>query len=207
MQRQAAGLITALLLAVCPQALLAQSVVEKTAIVTLDQDQLYLGTQYGRALQTKFEAESKALLAENRKIDAALEAEERELTDRRATMTAEEFRPLGDAFDKKANDLRKAQDAKSTDLAKSRDADRQAFFQAVAPILGDYMVERGAVAILDKSAIVVSLGSIDITKEVIARIDERLGDGTTPPAPVPAPKPTPAPAPTPAPEPAPAPAP
>lgn len=196
----------ALLLAVCPQALPAQSVVEKSAveksaIVTLDQDQLYLGTQYGRALQTKFEAESKALLAENRKIDAALEAEERALTDKRATMTALEFRPLADAFDKKANDLRKAQDAKSTDLAKSRDVDRQAFFQAVGPILGDYMVERGAVAILDKSAIVVSLGSIDITTEVIALIDARLGDGSTPPKAAPQPTPIPSPEPTPAPAP------
>ncbi|MDZ4312932.1 MAG: OmpH family outer membrane protein [Cypionkella sp.] len=185
MKRQAAGLVLALLLAVSTQAGLAQSVVQKTAIVTLDQDQLYLGTQYGRALQTRFEAESATLLAENRKIDAALEAEERTLTDKRATMTAQAFRPLAEAFDNKANELRAAQEIKSSDLAKLRDSDRQAFFQAVAPILGDYMVERGAVAILDKSAIVVSLGSIDITKEVIARIDARLGDGTTPPAPAP----------------------
>lgn len=195
MQRQAAGLALALLLGVFPQASTAQSVVQKTAIVTLDQDQLYLGTQYGRALQAKFESESAALLAENRKIDAALEAEERDLTTKRATMTAQNFRPLAEAFDNKANELRKAQDLKSTDLAKSRDADRQAFFQAVAPILGDYMVERGAVAILDKSAIVVSLGSIDITKEVIARIDTRLGDGSKPAAPNPPPPNPPAPAP------------
>jgi Skp family chaperone for outer membrane proteins len=187
MQRQAAGLALALLLGMFPQASTAQSVVQKTAIVTLDQDQLYLGTQYGRALQAKFESESAALLAENRKIDAALEAEERDLTTKRTTMTAQDFRPLAEAFDTKANDLRKAQDVKSTELAKSRDADRQAFFQAVAPILGDYMVERGAVAILDKSAIVVSLGSIDITKEVIARIDTRLGDGSKPADPTPTP--------------------
>ena len=186
MQRQAAGLALALLLGMFPQASTAQNVVQKTAIVTLDQDQLYLGTQYGRALQAKFESESAALLAENRKIDAALEAEERDLTTKRTTMTAQDFRPLAEAFDTKANDLRKAQDVKSTELAKSRDADRQAFFQAVAPILGDYMVERGAVAILDKSAIVVSLGSIDITKEVIARIDTRLGDGSKPADPTPA---------------------
>lgn len=195
MQRQAAGLALALLLGMFPQASTAQSVVQKTAIVTLDQDQLYLGTQYGRALQAKFESESAALLAENRKIDAGLEAEERELTTKRTTMTAQDFRPLAEAFDTKANDLRKAQDVKSTELAKSRDADRQAFFQAVAPILGDYMVERGAVAILDKSAIVVSLGSIDITKEVIARIDTRLGDGSKPADPTPAGPIPPAPAP------------
>lgn len=185
MKRRAAGLAFALLLAVSGSAAVAQSVVQKSAIVTLDQEQLFLGTKYGRALQAKFEAESAALLAENRKIDAALEAEERDLTDKRATMTAQAFRPLADAFDKKANELRSAQDAKSSTLGKSRDADRQSFFQAVAPILGDYMVERGAVAILDKSAIVVSLGAIDITKEVIARIDTKLGDGSKPAAPAP----------------------
>ena len=190
MRRHAAGLALALSLAVVAQVSWSQSVVQKTAIVTLDQDQLYLGTQYGRAVQAKFEAESAALLAENRKIDAALEAEERELTNKRATMTAQDFRPLAESFDNKATELRKAQEVKSTELANSRDADRQAFFQAVAPILGDYMVERGAVAILDKSAIVVSLGAIDITKEVIARIDTRLGDGSKPASPAP-PTPTP----------------
>ncbi|MDB5657569.1 MAG: outer rane chaperone Skp [Cypionkella sp.] len=190
--RAAAGLILALLpavLAVTPYAARAQSVVQKSAIVTLDQDQLYLATEYGRALQVRFESESAALLAENRKIDAQLETEERSLTEMRATMTAQDFRPLAEAFDNKANGLRNAQDAKSKRLSESRDADRQAFFQAVAPVLGDYMVERGAVAILDKSAIVVSLGSIDITKEVVARIDERLGDGSNPKPPPTAPIP------------------
>jgi len=39
------------------------------------------------------------------------------------------------------------------------------------------------VAILDKSAVVVSLGTIDITDGAIQRIDEKLGDGSTLPAP------------------------
>ena len=175
MRRLALALILA---AGCAGPLLAQSVVQKSAVVTLDQERLFTGTLYGRALQTTFEAESAALLAENRKIDAALEAEERALTDKRGTMDAAGFRPLAEAFDKKANDLRRAQDVKSRDLTRRRDEDRQNFFAAIAPILGDYMVERGAVAILDKAAIVVSLGSIDITEGAIARIDERLGDGS-----------------------------
>lgn len=171
----------------CAGPMLSQSVVQKSAVVTLDQERLLTETVFGRALQADLEADSAALLAENRKIDAALEAEERELTDRRSSMDAASFRVLASAFDKKANDLRSAQDAKSRDLTRKRDEDRQRFFSTIAPILGDYMVERGAVAILNKAAIVVSLGSIDITEGVIARIDERLGDGSLPlvqPAPV-----------------------
>lgn len=157
------------------------AVVEKTPIVTLNQDVLFTGSKYGRALQAQFEAESATLLAENRKIDAELEAEERALTDKRATMTATSFRPLAEAFDKKANELRDAQGAKSRALTQRSEERRQKFFQAVAPILGDYMVSRGAVAILDKSAVVVSLGAIDITNEAIAQIDAKLGDGAAAP--------------------------
>ncbi len=95
-------------------------------------------------------------------------------------MTAQAFRPLADAFDTKANDLRNAQEAKSDELARRRDSRAARVFQARSrSIMGDYMVERGAVA----SARQMHghrrrLGSIDITTEVIARIDERLGDGS-----------------------------
>jgi Skp family chaperone for outer membrane proteins len=154
---------------------------EKTSVVTLDQEQLTLGTKYGQALQAQFEAETAALQAENRSIDAALEAEERSLTSKRATMDAASFRPLAEAFDKKANDLRAAQDAKFSDLTKRRDERRQKFFIEIKDIIGKAMVAHGAVVALDNSATLVRLASVDITAEVIARIDEQLGDGSPAP--------------------------
>lgn len=156
-----------------------------SSVVTLDQERLLKETKFGTALAKAFEADTQALVAENRKIDADLEAEERDLTEKRKTLPPEEFRVLADAFDKKANELRDAQEAKSRDLTRRRDSDRSWFFQNIAPILGDYMVERGAVAILDKSAVVVSLGTIDITDGAIQRIDEKLGDGSSLPEPTP----------------------
>ena len=179
--RRLAGIALALGLSAWPLILVAQTPeaasVPPVAIVTLDQEQLFSGTLYGQAVQAQFDAEAAALLAENRKIDAALEAEERALTDQRATMSPETFRPLAEAFDEKANGLRKAQEAKSQAVSQARDARRQVFFRSIGPIIGDYMVERGAVAVLDKASIIVSLGSIDITQAVIARIDSQLGQG------------------------------
>ena len=148
------------------------------SVVTIDQERLLAETRFGKALAAAFDADTQALVAENRKIDAALEAEERDLTDKRKTMAPATFRALADAFDKKANELRDAQEAKSRELTRRRDSDRAWFFQHIAPILGDYMVERGAVAILDKAAVVVSLGAIDITDGAIERIDAKLGDGS-----------------------------
>ena len=74
--RRLAGIALALGLSALPLILAAQTPeaasVPPVAIVTLDQEQLFAGTLYGQAVQAQFDAEAAALLAENRKIDAAL---------------------------------------------------------------------------------------------------------------------------------------
>ncbi len=196
--RQIGGML-AVLMALCAASAAAQVAAQdaspaKSAILTIDQDALFERTLYGQAVRAAAEQEAEALKVENRAIDAALEAEERSLTDRRAGMPLPEFRALADAFDTKVEALRTAQDAKFDAYIARRDSAQQQFFQTVAPMIGDYMVTLGASAIINQAAIVVSLGAIDITDEVIAQIDAKLGDGstlapTTPPAPAPAPAP------------------
>lgn len=163
---------------------------EALPVLTLDRERLFSGTRFGQAVIARFDAEAKALQAENRRIDSALEAEERALTDRRATTAAEEFRALAAEFDAKVEKLRAAQDTKSRDLARQRDEARQQFYDTALPVLGKLMSDLGAVAIIDRGALIISFERFDITDEAIARIDEVLGDGSqlpTPEAPAPAP--------------------
>ena len=161
----------------------AQAEAEALRVLTLDRERLFSGTGFGQAVIARFEAEAKALQAENRRIDAALEAEERTLTERRATVSPEEFRALAADFDSRVEKLRSAQEAKSRDLSRQRDEARQQFYDTALPVLGKLMTERGAVAIIDRTALVISFERIDITDEAIARIDEVLGNGSeaTPP--------------------------
>jgi Skp family chaperone for outer membrane proteins len=144
-------------------------------ILTLDEDRLFTSSQFGRASIARIEAEADALQQESRRIDAAMEAEERALTEQRPSMDPAAFRALADAFDVKVNGLRAAQDAKARDLTRRRDLERQRFFEAVVPVLGEIMTDRGAVAIIDKSALVLSFDRVDITDVAIARIDAVLG--------------------------------
>jgi len=177
----------------------AQQLPPASQVLTLDQDRLFAESRFGRSVTARIEAETQALAAENRIIDTALEAEERDLTERRATTDPEVFRALGAAFDTKAEDLREAQKAKGRALNRSRDDERQQFSQAVGPVLAALMAEKGAVVILDDSAVVLSFREIDVTDEAIARLDAVLGDGTTPrdgvTTPVPQALPVPVPAP------------
>ncbi len=147
-------------------------------ILTLDQDALYTQTLYGKALRAQIASQVAKLDAQSRSMDAALEAEERDLTQKRTEMTAEDFAPLAAAFDKKAQELR-AQNAAAIDALRLKEQEgRKQFFTTASQVLGDFMVERGAAAIIDKGAVIVSLRGLDVTDEVVARIDAVLGDGT-----------------------------
>lgn len=148
-------------------------------VVTLDQHRLFEESAYGRAVIARFEAEKAALLAENRRIEAELEQEERALTERRQSMTPEEFAPLAAAFDARVVEIRATQDAKSEALSATRERDEQEAFQAALPVLARLLQDSGAVAILADDAVILSLAAVDITDRAIARLDVEL----PPPAP------------------------
>jgi len=156
-------------------------------VVTVSQDRLFSGTLYGQAVQARADAASQELQVENRRIEAELAAEEKALTDQRATLPPAEFRPLADAFDAKVEGIRAAQEAKARDLIRRNEDEKKRFFDTAIPVLAQLMSEMGAVAILDQSAIVLSFDRIDITNQAIIRIDAVLGDGSAPPVPSPSP--------------------
>jgi Skp family chaperone for outer membrane proteins len=154
-------------------------------ILTIDQNRLFAETMFGKASLARLKAGEDALLAENLQIEQGLEAEERALTEQRAVLPPEEFRVLADAFDQKVEAVRAAQRTKYTDLTAAHEADQQRFIQVALPTIGQIMQERGAVVVVDKQTVVVSLKQIEVTDIVIARLDAAIGDGNTPPDPAP----------------------
>ncbi|MEH7826666.1 OmpH family outer membrane protein [Gemmobacter denitrificans] len=152
-------------------------------LAVIQMDQLFQRTIYGKAMQARDDQARADLLAENQRIEAALEAEERDLTARRATMPASEFRALADAFDAKVEDIRNSQTTKSRALVRQAEEDRQRFFDVAGPVLSDLMVALGATVLIDRANVIHATGTVDITDQAIARIDAVLGDGTALPPP------------------------
>ena len=149
-------------------------------VLTLDQDRLFRSSAYGKRIAAEIEKALRDLAIENREIEARLAAEEQDLTTRRPTLPATDFRALADDFDARVVAIRRTQDEKQVALNTRRDTERQNFYQAAAPILGALVREAGAVAILDTRAVFLSADRIDVTDEAIARIDARMGDGVAP---------------------------
>lgn len=162
-------------------------------VLTVDRDRLYSGSQFGQRVTRELEAASAAMAQETRKIEAALEEEEKALTTQRESLDPQAFRDLANAFDEKVQALRAERETAEANLRQQIEDAQLEFFDRIGPVLGQLVRERGAVLVLDRRAILLAAADVDITDEAIARIDAVLGDGVTdapqgPATPAPAPE-------------------
>ncbi|OSQ48968.1 OmpH family outer membrane protein [Marivita geojedonensis] len=151
--------------------------VVQSLILTIAPEALYAQSEFGKRIAREIEAESAEIAAENRRIEAELTAEERELTELRDTLPTEEFRARADAFDEKVQNLRREQDEKARAVGQRNEDARRALLTAVQPVLLQLMVEAGAVAVLDRRAVLMSVDSVDITEQAILRANSEFGEG------------------------------
>lgn len=171
-------------LAVVGAPIAAQQVADTSVpdVVVIDTDELFRATIYGKRLAADLDTRARALQAENERITADLTSEEKSLTERRPTMDPAEFRKEAAEFDTRVQGIRRARDAAIAAFEAERERAPRLFLERVRTTLGELMVERGAVALLDQRIVFLSLSSVDITQPAIARIDADLGDGSEPAA-------------------------
>jgi Skp family chaperone for outer membrane proteins len=142
----------------------------------INQESLLTGSRTGQEILSDEERQRDALRTEARALDASFEAEERQLTEERPTMPAEEFRKLSDAFDGRVVEARRQQDERANALAQEFDQRRRAFYARVAPILVMLMDRFQAKAIFDETSVLLADQSLNITEAVIAEIDARAAE-------------------------------
>lgn len=150
-------------------------------ILVVDRARMFAESAFGKASLERERIAATALEDENAGIQAELVAEEQDLTKLRQTLSAADFSARATAFDAKVERIRAEQDAKARDLARIRDEDGKAFQRAALPILGELVAAMGAQVLLDKSAVILSLSSVDVTDEAIALVDAALGAEVAPP--------------------------
>lgn len=169
-------LLCALTLGTAPVARAQDLGVALSPILVIDSDRMFRASQVGQRINAGLEARLEALVAENRKIEGQLVAEELSLTEQRQTMDPTEFRVLANEFDQRVQGIRAAQDAKQRELQQLRDAQSKTFIDEVAPILSAIGRERGALVILERRSVFLSADTIDVTEEAIARINASFQD-------------------------------
>jgi len=151
--------------------------VVQSDVLVIDIERLLAETAYGQKLQKGIEADRDALIARNERVASELEAEEKALTELRATTPPEEFREMADAFDTKVTQLRRESERLSRELERRRDLAPVQFMRVVQPVLGDILNEADAVALLDVRSVILRAEVADVTDIAISRIDARIGEG------------------------------
>ena len=182
-----AALVAAVTLAMPAGTARAQEAdVVRSPVLTVDPDALFTRSRFGQAFEEQMVADSRALEAENRRLEKELAAEEQDLTERRAEVAPGEFRDLADAFDTKVQRIREQQQEKARALSERGDSARRRFFSAAGPVLQTMMQEAGAAVIIDKRSVFMSANIVDVTQLAVERIDARIGDGADLPEEAPA---------------------
>ena len=143
-----------------------------SVVAVIDMDVVFRSSKLGQQTLTSLANRRIALQAENDQIREALIAEEKSLTERRGTMDPIAFRSDADEFDDRVQGIRRARDAAEAALNKDLQDAPKLFLEQVQRTLGQVMLEAGAVALLDKRLVLISLSSVDITQAAIARIDQ-----------------------------------
>jgi len=146
-------------------------------ILVLDIEAVFNDSLYGKRVLDDYNATAVDLEAENRRIADSLLAEERDLTERRPTMDPAAFRQAAAEFDTRVQGIRHAQDAKERELQSMVAKGREAFAQAMEPVLISLLRDLGAVVILDARTTIARLDAIDVTARAVEAADRMLGDG------------------------------
>jgi Skp family chaperone for outer membrane proteins len=113
-------------------------------------------------------------------IKARLTAEEQELARLRPTLQREAFDARVAEFDKTVRQVRRQTQRRAAALQNAFRDLRLQFVKALGPVLEEVRVARGALVILNADQILLADPAVDVTSEVIARINATV---PTPPIP------------------------
>ena len=151
----------------------SKNIVIQVPLIAFDRDRIFTESTIGRDLEAKIEALRTALVAENDTIYTTLEAEEKELSILKDTLSSEAFSVRADAFDAKVIAIRAEQKVKSETVQQAYDLGVRDFEQSLNTVLTEIAQEVRAVAVFERKQIYLMSGSIDISLEAIKRLNAR----------------------------------
>ncbi|RPE71473.1 periplasmic chaperone for outer membrane proteins Skp [Pacificibacter maritimus] len=156
-------------------------------VIAFDRSRVLAESALGKQLNAELEKEQAKILAENDEISAALEEEERDLSNLKPTISAEDFALRAEAFDRKVTAIRAEQKRKSEAVQLMFDQGTKQFEDNLNQVLSEIAREVGAVAVFERAQIYMMSGTIDVSNEAIRRLtvvepNENLDDEGTPEA-------------------------
>ena len=149
----------------------AESTIVSELLKFLESGQLYLGFK-----PVMWSVVEKTALAEAEieYIEKKLRIAQRKLTKQRAIITAEAFEKRARELKDKAKDAQKRAQATNQLLKKSFDQSMDEIRKHLLKIIAEVAEETGAGVVLFRSAIVIAVKKLEISQEVLKRLNKKL---------------------------------
>ncbi|MEQ8268219.1 MAG: OmpH family outer membrane protein [Parvibaculum sp.] len=143
-------------------------------IFIVDTDAVYSQSKVGQSIRTQFEAAAKKLQAEGKKIDDGIQADAQKLRDERALLSQEDFQKKVQALQKREMEFQQSMQQKSQALQLGVQRATAKVDANLRPIFAEVLREKGGTVLLAQSVVLVGGADLDISAEVLKRLNERM---------------------------------
>ncbi len=154
---------------------------ESSVVFIVNPERVFSDSDLGARIRDELNELARQAAAENDRITAELVAEEQDLAKRRPDMNIDDFRAEADAFDQRVQQIRADRDAKEREIAQAGQTARANFNEQARDVIGQVLLSRGGVVVLDSRSVYLAVSAVDITQEVIGQMNaiERQGSNAT----------------------------
>jgi len=167
-----------------PTAVHAQAA--QTAILVVDLERISADSAAGKNGQSQLQAKAQTVQARVKTLSDQIGAEYQALDKARASMAQEAFQAKAKDLETRRGNAENEVRGRQQDLAQAADFVRRQILEAVDPIIKAIMRERGAQMVLVQDATMAYVPSVDVTEEVIKRLNVSLPTVSITPPTVPA---------------------
>ena len=103
-----------------------------------------------------------------------LQTEEKEIIKQKKILSPEEYKKKISSLRSKVTSLQKDRNTILESISKKRAKARKALLNTLNPILKEFMVEKNIKIVLDKKSILLANDNLDITKDVMNMLNQKL---------------------------------
>ena len=140
----------------------------------LDMQTILKQSKAGKSLDAIKAAKSKTMNTEMGKTEQTLRSNRQKLDQARSSMSQADYEAKRAEIDKQFDALRKTVIAKRKELVQIHNAGIEQIFNVLDGVIRDIAAKRGITLIINRSFVVMSEQSWDITKEALTGLDAKL---------------------------------
>ena len=109
-----------------------------------------------------------------KKKEKAIQEEEKKIIQQKKVISAEEYKKKVTDLRNKVNSLQKERNTLLSEVSKQRAKAKTELLKNLNPIIQEYMKEKNIRMVLDKKSILLADENLDITQDIIKRLNSKL---------------------------------